>query len=262
MVPPERGLLHPPAGPADEPVPRRGAREEGRLPSPPPPDSPSDDKPSPSPSDGGIGNSSVAAAVWLRMLAGMPPPKMLMTSTCSCRSRCSCSSARPTRSFRCGPRLSKLHWLRRAPALASCSSSTIMHYGGSRLKNETPPITKLSQERSSMQRPALATPCPLALRSAAAWTRTGIGTRARTRPARRACPEHCTPPLPRQTQLRRVDRRNHRGPSKLNVWAAHMRIALSYSEPKYVVWRCGRTDCCACGCGSTQFAARALAQVY
>ena len=26
--------------------------------------------------------------------------------------------------------------------------------GGSRLKNETPPITELSQERSSMQRPA------------------------------------------------------------------------------------------------------------
>ena len=36
-----------------------------------------------------------------------------------------------------------------------------------------------------------------------------------------------TPPLPRQAQLRRVDRRNHRGLSKLNVWVAHMRIALS-----------------------------------
>ena len=71
--------LHPPAGPADEPVPRRGAREEGRLPSPPPPDSPCDDKPSPSASDGGIGNSSVTAAVWLRMLAGMPSPQMLVT---------------------------------------------------------------------------------------------------------------------------------------------------------------------------------------
>ena len=57
--------LHPPAGPADEPVPRRGAREEGRLPSPPPPDSPCDDKPSPSASGGGIGNSSVTAAVLL-----------------------------------------------------------------------------------------------------------------------------------------------------------------------------------------------------
>ena len=70
--------LHPPAGapggPADEPVPRRGAREEGSLPSPPPPHSPSDGKPSPSPSDGGIGNSSVTAAVWLRMLAEMSPP--------------------------------------------------------------------------------------------------------------------------------------------------------------------------------------------
>jgi hypothetical protein len=66
------------------------------------------------------------------------------------------------------------------------------HSGGSRLKNETPPITKLSQERSSMQRPALATPCPLALRSAAASTRTGTGTRARTRPAPRACPDSTT----------------------------------------------------------------------
>ena len=64
--------------------------------------------------------------------------------------------------------------------------------GCSRLKNETPPITELSQERSSMQRPALATPCPLALRSAAAWTRTGTGTRARTRPAPRACPDSTT----------------------------------------------------------------------
>jgi len=79
--------LHPPAGPADEPVPRRGAREEGSLPSPPPPQSPSDGKPSPSPSDGGIGNSSVTAAVWLRMLAGMPSPQMLVTSTRSCRPR-------------------------------------------------------------------------------------------------------------------------------------------------------------------------------
>ena len=43
-----------------------------------------------------------------------------------------------------------------------------------------------------MQRPALATPCPLALRSAAAWTRTGTGTRARTRPAPRACPDSTT----------------------------------------------------------------------
>ena len=119
--------------------------------------------------------------------------------------------------------------------------------GGSRLKNETPPITKLSQERSSMQRPALATPCPLALRSAAACTRTGTGTRARSRPAPRACPEHYTPPLPRrQDQLRRVDRRNHQV-LQLNDWAAHMRLAHSYSEPKYVVddagahllWQCG-----------------------
>ena len=89
-------------------------------------------------------------------------------------------------------------WLRHGPALASCSSSSITHSGGSRLKNETPPITELSQERSSMQRPALATPCPLALRSAAAWTRTGTGTRARTRPAPRACPDSTTrrPPAP------------------------------------------------------------------
>ena len=64
--------------------------------------------------------------------------------------------------------------------------------GCSRLKSEPPPITELSQERSSMQRPALATPCPLALRSAAAWTRTGTGTRARTRPAPRACPDSTT----------------------------------------------------------------------
>ena len=131
--------------------------------------------------------------------------------------------------------------------------------GGSRLKNETPPITELSQERSSMQRPALATPCPLALRSAAACTRTGTGTRARSRPAPRACPEHYTPPLPRrQDQLRRVDRRNHRVLSKLNVWVAHMRIALSYNELKYVTMRTHRL---LCACGSKQQSAeRALAQ--
>ena len=72
--------LHPPAGPADELY--SGAAHERRaaclrrlrL-----TQSPSDDKPSQSPSDGGIGNSSVTAAVWLRMLAGMPPPKMLVT---------------------------------------------------------------------------------------------------------------------------------------------------------------------------------------
>ena len=58
----------------------------------------------------------------------------------------------------------------------------------SRLKNETQPITELSQERSSMRRPALATPRPFALRSAAAWTRTSTGTRARTCRAPRACP--------------------------------------------------------------------------
>ena len=115
--------------------------------------------------------------------------------------------------------------------------------GCSRLKSETPPITELSQERSSMQRPALATPCPLALRSAAACTRTGTGTRARSRPAPRACPEHYTPPLPRrQGQLRRVDRRN-RQVLQLNDWAAHMRLAHSYSEPKYVVTMRG-TYCC------------------
>ena len=119
--------------------------------------------------------------------------------------------------------------------------------GGSRLKNETPPITELNQQRASMKRPALATPCPLALRSVAACTRTGTGTRARSRPAPRACPEHYTPPLPRrQGQLRRVDRRN-RQVLQLNDWAAHMRLAHSYSEPKYVVtmrahillWQCG-----------------------
>ena len=55
--------------------------------------------------------------------------------------------------------------------------------GGSRLKNETPPITELNQQRASMKSPALATPCPLALRSVAACTRTGTGTRARSRPA-------------------------------------------------------------------------------
>ena len=187
--------LHPPAGPADEPVPRRGAREEGRLPSPPPPDSPCDDKPSPSASDGGIGNSSVTAAVLL--------------SCCRCwrgcrRRRCSRrqhaaagrgdQAAAQHQRAPSGPerRRSQLHWLRHAPALDPCSSSSITHSGGSRLKNETPPITELSQERSSMQRPALATPCPLALRSAAAWTRTGTGTRARTRPAPRACPDSTT----------------------------------------------------------------------
>ena len=188
--------LHPPAGPADEPVPRRGAREEGRLPSPPPPDSPCDDKPSPSASDGGIGNSSVTAAVLL--------------SCCRCwrgcrRRRCSRrqhaaagrddQAAAQDQRAPSGPGadgLSFRHWLRHAPALASCSSSSITHSGGSRLKNETPPITELSQERSSMQRPALATPCPVALRSAAAWTRTGTGTRARTRPAPRACPDSTT----------------------------------------------------------------------
>ena len=62
------------------------------------------------------------------------------------------------------------------------------HHALSRLKNETQPITELSQERLSMQRPALATPRPFALRSAAAWTRTSTGTRARTRRAPRACP--------------------------------------------------------------------------
>ena len=89
-----------------------------------------------------------------------------------------------------------------------------------------------------MKRLALATPCPLALRSAAACTRTGTGTRARSRPQPREpapCPEHYTPPLPRrQGQLRRVDRRN-RQVLQLNDWAAHMRLAHSYSEPKYVV---------------------------
>ena len=55
--------LHPPAGPADEPVPRRGARGEGSLSSPPPPDSPSDDKAPLSSSDGGIGNSSGSGVV-------------------------------------------------------------------------------------------------------------------------------------------------------------------------------------------------------
>ena len=123
--------------------------------------------------------------------------------------------------------------------------------GGSRLKNETPPITELNQQRASMKRPdeetGFRTPCPLALRSAAACTRTGTGTRARSRPAPRACPEHYTPPLPRrQGQLRRVDRRN-RQVLQLNDWAAHMRLAHSYSEPKYVVtmrahillWQCG-----------------------
>ena len=128
------------------------------------------------------------------------------------------------------------------------------HYarsGGSHLKNETPPITELNQQRASMKRPdeetGSRTPCPLALRSAAACTRTGTGTRARSRPAPRACPEHYTPPLPRrQGQLRRVDRRN-RQVLQLNDWAAHMRLAHSYSEPKYVVtmrahillWQCG-----------------------
>ena len=126
-----------------------------------------------------------------------------------------------------------------------------MHAPVAAVKNETTPITELNQQRASMKRPdeetGFRTPCPLALRSAAACTRTGTGTRARSRPAPRACPEHYTPPLPRrQGQLRRVDRRN-RQVLQLNDWAAHMRLAHSYSEPKYVVtmrahillWQCG-----------------------
>ena len=114
-----------------------------------------------------------------------------------------------------------------------------MHAPVAAVKNETTPITELNQQRASMKRPdeetGFRTPCPLALRSAAACTRTGTGTRARSRPAPRACPEHYTPPLPRrQGQLRRVDRRN-RQVLQLNDWAAHMRLAHSYSEPKYVV---------------------------
>ena len=55
----------------------------------------------PSASDGGCDNTTsvAAAAVWMRMLAGMLPPKMLSTRRPSCRPRCSSSSARPTRSF-------------------------------------------------------------------------------------------------------------------------------------------------------------------
>jgi hypothetical protein len=166
----------------------------------------------------------------------MPPPKMLVTSTCSCRSRCSSSSARPTRSFRCGRRLSQLHWLRHAPALASCSRAAASRTLRWQPSEERDPADNRAQpQRTSMKRPALATPCPPALRSAAACTRTGTGTRARSRPAPRACPEHYTPPLPRrQGQLRRVDRRNHQV-LRLNDCAAHMRIALSYSEPQYLV---------------------------
>ena len=122
-----------------------------------------------------------------------------------------------------------------------------MHAPVAAVKNETTPITELNQQRASMKRPdeetGFRTPCPLALRSAAACTRTGTGTRARSRPAPRACPEHYTPPLPRrQGQLRRVDRRN-RQVLQLNDWAAHMRLAHSYSEPKYVVTMRG-TYCC------------------
>ena len=63
-----------------------------------------------------------------------------------------------------------------------------------------------------------------------------------------------TPPLPRQAQLRRVDRRNRRGLSKRNVCVAHMRIALSYNKLKYVTMRTHRLLCV------SSSAERALAQ--
>ena len=67
-----------------------------------------------------------------------------------------------------------------------------------------------------------------------------------------------TPPLPRQAQLRRVDRRNHRGLSTLNVWVAHMRIALSYNKLKYVTMRTHRLLCVSSS--AERGDARALAQ--
>ena len=98
-----------------------------------------------------------------------------------------------------------------------------------------------------MKSPALAMPCSLALRSV--W-RPALELVLEPVPVAvqpRACPEHYTPPLPRrQGELRRVDRKNHQV-LQLNDWAAHMRLAHSYSEPKYVVtmrahillWQCG-----------------------
>ena len=122
-----------------------------------------------------------------------------------------------------------------------------MHAPVAAVKNETTPITELNQQRASMKSPALAMPCSLALRSV--W-RPALELVLEPVPVAvqpRACPEHYTPPLPRrQGQLRRVDRRN-RQVLQLNDWAAHMRLAHSYSEPKYVVtmrahillWQCG-----------------------
>ena len=49
--------------------------------------------------------------------------------------------------------LSQLHWLRHAPALDPCSSSSIMHAPVAAVKNETTPITELNQQRASMKRP-------------------------------------------------------------------------------------------------------------
>ena len=125
--------------------------------------------------------------------------------------------------------------------------------GGSHLKNETPPITELNQQRASMNSPALATPCPLACPTRYEVWRPALElvlepVLVAVQP--RACPEHYTPPLPRrQGQLRRVDRRNHQV-LQLNDWAAHMRLAHSYSEPIYVVtmrahillWQCGAAE--------------------
>ena len=128
--------------------------------------------------------------------------------------------------------------------------------GCSRLKSETPPITELSQERSSMQRPALATPCPLALRSAAAWTRrTGTGTRARTRPAPRACPDSTTR-RPCRGRLS-FGEKSSRSFKVERLGGAHAH-RTQLQQLKYVTMRTHRL---LCACGSKQQSAeRALAQ--
>ena len=86
--------------------------------------------------------------------------------------------------------------------------------GGSRLKNETPPITELSQERSSMQAetglsdtaPTRLTKCGR-LDSNWHWNPCSYLSSPESLPRL-----DYTPPLPRQAQLRREDRRNNRGP--------------------------------------------------
>ena len=79
-----------------------------------------------------------------------------------------------------------------------------MHSGGSRLKNETPPITELSQERSSMQRPAFNDTVPTRLTKCGRldsnwhWNPCSYPSSPESLPRL-----DYTPPLPRQAQLRR-----------------------------------------------------------